>query len=125
MSLNWDVRNVKEEVVWNEHGKMNPRPYVLIWSTLVIQLSSITEKNVDEFYRRLNLWQYNVAHLLVDDEGKPDYLTIQDVRDMIGLKVNVIGITRLAWDRYFKDVLFREAEATVYNKTKKTQEVTF
>ena len=111
MSLDWDVRKVRDGVVWD------------IWSTLVIQLSSITEKNVDEFYRRLNLWQYGVSPLL-NYGGEPCYLTLEDVRDMIGLKVNVIGITRLAWDRYFKDVLFRDVQATVWSQTHKKKEVT-
>ena len=122
MSLNWDVRKVRDGVVWDAEGKMKPRANVIIWSTIAIQLGEITEKNVDEFYRRLNLWQYGVSPLLTYG-GEPYYLTLEDVRDMIGLKVNAISITAKAWDRHFKDVLFRDVQSTVWSKTRKKEEV--
>ena len=42
----------------------------------------------------------------------------------IGLKVNAISITAKAWDRHFKDVLFRDVQSTVWSETHKKKEVT-
>jgi hypothetical protein len=62
MSLDYDTTRIDEakraEVFPpDEAGKMHDALHVLIWITMAIDIGEITEKNVDEFWTRVWIWQ--------------------------------------------------------------------
>lgn len=95
MALTWDITGIKdyEQVCRVEHdGKsyLNPVTEGLIFSTMYIELGSITEKNWKEFYRRIHVWERAVGPILLSSTDKIPYMTPQNIRDHIGLRCNVI-----------------------------------
>lgn len=106
MSLNWDVSKVKD---WKD---LDPTLRdTIIWATLVVDLGEITEKNWEEFYIRVHVWEGFLGAFLVGPDGpvpiKPD-----QVKRMIGMNTNVGNKTRRQWmsrlsdrmDRYLDDL---------------------
>ena len=60
----------------------------LIFATMYIGIDQITEGNAWRFWVRLNAWERCVGHLVVTGEGTPYSITIEDVRNHIGLRTN-------------------------------------
>lgn len=98
MSLNWDVSKVSEDVrlVADPDGGepvMNPVTNALIWATMAVGIGEITEKNVEEFYTRLHVWEIALGPYLSDTDKdgnrKPYLMTPTDVQNHIGLVANV------------------------------------
>lgn len=60
MSLDWDTTAITDPEVNfppDEQGRMNDDLHVLIWLTIPTGMHSITDKNVEEFWRRVDIWQ--------------------------------------------------------------------
>ena len=65
MSLNWDLTTIEnnKELCWvpstEEAGKVELHTVtnVLIWATMLVGFSKITEKNYKDFHRRLIEWE--------------------------------------------------------------------
>lgn len=110
MSLNWNLSKIAnhETLAWEQDGTMKARTEALIWSTMAVDIGRITEKNVDEFWRRLDLYQHAVGALLGNANG-PIYFTRDDVVAHIGLSVNVSDTSPAAWNRRFSKILFDRA----------------
>jgi hypothetical protein len=60
---------------------------------MVIDLGEITEKNCLEFYTRMMM--YSMIN------GCYDTITLDDVKDHIGLKTNVMDQSKAKWNRKF------------------------
>jgi len=118
MSLNWNVTDVPDSVVWqtsveteqpgdqwfkSEGGvwtRMNPTTDLLIWKTMSVDLGSIEEANLDEWLFRLKVLQgLNGPDGTVWEDGEraPWNLSMQDLVDHIGLRTNVARKTTLQW----------------------------
>ena len=110
MSLNWNLSKIAnhETLAWTKDGTLNPRTEALIWSTLALDIGRITEKNVDEFWRRLDLYQHSVGALLGNVNGDI-FLTRDDVVAHIGLRVNVTTKSRREWHTRMKSILLDRA----------------
>lgn len=119
MSLNWHHKRfatngentVMIEPDPNEAGslRVKPKSEALIFSFMFIWLTEITEKNVDEFWRRLNLWQTAFGSLFYGPGGTPGYFTREDIVEHIGLSTNVFPAwSAKKWDTEFKNRLFEE-----------------
>jgi len=136
MSLNWYVANIKnsDDVCWLTATKnsvmdgrvrgeeyLHPITNTLIWATMAIGLSEITEKNVDEWAARYAL-AYKVGWLSpltvwngepVGPDGKnahcftERYITRADLEQHIGLSTNANDESASAWR---KRVIERVAE---------------
>jgi hypothetical protein len=95
MSLNW---NIEKCANWKKLGtKQNwPVTNALIWATMAVQMGEITQRNFEEFYRRLNIIESKNGTFLnrpgADGEYEPYFITKADVVKRIGLRTNV-GIT--------------------------------
>jgi hypothetical protein len=91
MSLNWDIRNMHGHEQLHEDEREWQITNNLIWSTIAVDMGSITDDNWQEFYARLSTWErlmgYSTEHLT----------TPQQVRRRIGLVCNVSTTTRLQW----------------------------
>jgi hypothetical protein len=116
MSLNWSVKDIEDSdnLCWitrerlpsegdgDEITVMNPVTEALIWLSISVKLYGITEKNAPEWYARIHFCEVfdagGSAFLKAVDqetgETKPRPITPEDVRQHIGLKVNVGNETR-------------------------------
>lgn len=118
MALNWSVKNVPnfeevcyriapEDQPWNgaKAGDkvLTSLTYVLVMSTMMIDLGQWTSKNIDEVYRRLALWEKVFGPL-----RKGAYVTQAEVEAHIGLHCNVINTTAAAWNKKFIEAASRE-----------------
>jgi hypothetical protein len=102
MSLNWDIRNIKdfETVCKDEDGALKSLTHVLILSTMGVGIGALTDKSWMDFYVRLNVIQREGA-LLRDGDGNDVYITPADVKAHIGLHTNVRNETNAAWFKRF------------------------
>jgi hypothetical protein len=101
MSLNFDLRKVNQyKRLYKKTGdgnfKLNQISETIILSTMSVGMGSITEKNWEKFYNRLHLLEtIHGSFFYSRNRGKmiPRYITKDDVKRLIGLKVNVIDLT--------------------------------
>jgi hypothetical protein len=107
MSLDWSVRNVKDfETVCQEVADYDapnrgikvgdriwkPITQGLVWATMAVGFSSITEANAAEFYGRLRLWELVSGSFVTTVEGDV-LITLEDVRAHIGLYSNASKVS--------------------------------
>ena len=110
MALNWDLTQIKnsETLCWTpskeEEGKfqMHGVTEVLIWSTMLVGFSKITEKNYKDFHRRLIEWEVVAGGMLMfwekDKETPSNRMpTLQEVQAHIGLTTNASTKTNRQW----------------------------
>lgn len=103
MSLRWDWSQGvdRDDLGWIEDGNGRPRvapiTEAVIFATMAVGISRITEKRASQFTERVTAWEaVNGTHLQVPIDGgwAPRPLTIADVRDHIGLHTNATSLTR-------------------------------
>jgi hypothetical protein len=116
MALTWDVTKVKNHKTrcyqqsiddngkpeFDDNGKplyqLKPLTEALIWSTIMVDLGEITEKNYREFAWRLRLYSATTGDKLMlqlgDDGEREGYDPTEDeVKAHIGMRCNVCDIT--------------------------------
>jgi hypothetical protein len=109
MPLNWDLAKVEN---WNdlftteENGnrRMIFKNERIVMHTMAIGVRSITEKNWEKFYGRVQMWERIKGAGYYTHEGhQPIYTTQDDVKRMIGLETNASEFSkteflkRLSW----------------------------
>ena len=118
MPLNYDYGKVKVKTwepdgTFNKDGEpMGKMPDVLnslIWITMSIGISSITEKNWEDFYTRMKLLGVDRNLLRIDENGSPTIpISAEDVRDHIGLMTNASTMTKSQFLKHAYEVASRE-----------------
>ena len=92
MGLNWSVSGVKNyKELYDEKKILNVITNTLITATIPVGMDEITEKNHEEFYTRLKMWENAHGTFMNDitDEGKkPHPFTLEYIRRHIGLRTN-------------------------------------
>ena len=94
MSLNWDVTKVKDfeakfpDIVDGENRQWNGKFMCLMYYNMFTDMGAITEKNASEFYTRIKIYD-KLFGCLSNVKGVPHPLTYQDVKDVIGMSINV------------------------------------
>ena len=114
MSLNWSVKKVPEKFWKGDDNPEWPITNALIWATMEVDLGEITEKNAEEFYRRL--FCMDVVY------GQPKRFTLRQVRDRIGLSTNVADRTKRQFDAKVSKVLTRRADAARHLEEKEERD---
>ncbi len=110
MSLDWSIDRVKDYktrcwVAAEKKGrvKLADDTDFLVWATMVVDLGSITKTNWPEWAFRLQVLkqcQYPLSHTYSKDGGTSEYwLTIQQIKDHIGMGTNVTTLPRGKWLR--------------------------
>lgn len=121
MALHWDVRDIadKDTVTTSPstRGKTDkewhPITHALIMGSMVIGIGHITEKNYKKVARRYA--QYQMLGALLGSQVMPKiYITEEDVRKHIGLKMNVADITDAAWHKHLITMIDRDC-ASIQN----------
>ncbi len=135
MALTWNVSNVTdwEEIVAETRPTPMGAEYVdgvsveqmnqdrittwIIFRSMDIGMNGITLKNVDEFFRRLNVlqtWQPEASPRLFTgslddkvtlDNYSPTPVTLEDVQRRIGLSTNASTYTRAKFDSMVKKAM--------------------
>lgn len=113
MSLNWDISKVKnwEELydkgTWKNDFEFEPDPKgkekrlqtrtdALIWVTMSVGMGQITEKNHEEFFKRVAFLE-TIGSAYRMRGGKPVKYTLEDIKRHIGLSTNVSTETQAKW----------------------------
>ena len=107
MALTWDLRNVNlpQETLYvkedsgEEH--LNPITWSIVWSTIFIGFNELTEKNLNEWHRRMK--QLEISGMGLLGEKDSDVKRMPNLRELklhIGLKTNGSLIKKgSAWNR--------------------------
>ena len=107
MPLNYNYSKIKESTkVFEPDGTFddegNELGYIaqvldtLIWATLSVGLSDITEKNWKDFYTRMKIMGKDRSLLRKDKNGRYTVpISAQEVKDHIGLTTNATKLTKL------------------------------
>lgn len=107
MALNWNIEKVANYKELTE-GSEWVTTDLLIWGTMFVGMHQITDKNYKEFYARYHLVELlSGAFSTVD--GKPRFVTLEDVKRRIGLSTNAGTVPRTTFikqkvGRYFKEI---------------------
>jgi hypothetical protein len=109
MAFQYDLSAIKNhETLCFAEGEstgFNPVTNYILWGTLLIGIDRITDANAAEAYAR-----FKVAHKMWAIEGSKFTLTMQDVRDHIGMKTNAQNETRSEWLKRIKDSIKRDLD---------------
>tara|TARA_Y100001937_G_scaffold74659_1_gene101601 strand:+ start:25 stop:438 length:414 start_codon:yes stop_codon:yes gene_type:complete len=126
MALTWDLRNVDlpQETLYvkedsgEEH--LNPITWAIVWSTIFIGFNEITEKNLNDWHRRMK--QLEISGMGLLGEKDSDVKRMPNLRELklhIGLKTNGSLIKKgSAWNRE----LVRQVNLTADTIIKKEKE---
>ena len=107
MALTWDLRNVDlphetlyvKEDSGEEH--LNPITLAIVWSTIFIGFNELTEKNLNDWHRRMK--QLEISGMGLLGEKDSDVKRMPNLRELklhIGLKTNGSLIKKgSAWNR--------------------------
>ena len=107
MALTWDLRNVDlpQETLYvkedsgEEH--LNPITWAIVWSTIFIGFNELTEKNLNEWHRRMK--QLEISGMGLLGEKDSDVKRMPNLRELklhIGLKTNGSLIKKgSAWNK--------------------------
>jgi hypothetical protein len=107
MALTWDLRNVNlpQETLYvkedsgEEH--LNPITWAIVWSTIFIGFNELTEKNLNDWHRRMK--QLEISGMGLLGEKDSDVKRMPNLRELklhIGLKTNGSLIKKgSAWNR--------------------------
>jgi hypothetical protein len=113
MPLDWNVGKVKDyKTLCFEPDPEDPteqRVTVTTWKLIeathfVVRMSSITEKNAEEFFRRLNLYEttfHTLRYRFTEGKREPLFYTLDEVKAHIGLYTNSSTKTKRQWERDF------------------------
>lgn len=88
MALTWNIEKVKD---WKQKKKKQRNRVLLdalIYLTMTIGINKITEKNFIQFFMRVSTYEQLRGACILKKNGKPLYITLDDVRTWIGLTTN-------------------------------------
>tara|TARA_Y100000593_G_scaffold92335_1_gene183585 strand:- start:5157 stop:5615 length:459 start_codon:yes stop_codon:yes gene_type:complete len=122
MSLNWSLKDCKDaDRLCNASGSEKPvdilqwkKTEALIWATLSLGLSNITEENYKEFWLRVNMTEnYEgpwMGAVLEDNKRMDIYFSLQDIKDRIGMYTNAETLTFNQWMKKKRKVWYEGSE---------------
>ena len=120
MSLSWDLTTIghHERKCWTEteDGKaLSPVTSALIWACVSVDMQEITIANYGEFYTRYLMICAANGNLTFPG------LTLQDIKDHVGLWTNVRTKTRAQFNRKVGSMMRDQAERAVRHEEKGTE----
>ena len=102
MALNWDMKKVHDIEELHSSDYEWAVTESIIFSTMAIDLGSISDSNLDEWQFRIAVYQ-NLHGAIMRIDGKPFYVTMAHIERRVGLKVNVVDIPRSKWIKKVTD----------------------
>lgn len=119
MSLNWSIKKVEnvQEIIDDPDEAVITE--AIVWSTIAVGFGEITEKNAQEFYARLSVYEQLYGTML-QAEGKEIPLTPENISRRIGLHTNVFpNKTETQWKKGLTDRALADARRVFDKATKK------
>lgn len=118
MGLNWSVEKVKDrETVcfYQKDGEqyLKAKTESLIFYSMSCGYSSITEKNVATVAARVLAMERIFGASVTNGDGTKAPITVQDIKDHIGLSTNASNETEASWRKRMMDNLMRDIDWTV------------
>lgn len=115
MSLNvLALPRAEERKVYSQEGwDYNPVTKSIIFFTMAVDLGEITEKNWEEFYNRVYVWQKIYGPMFRHSDGKAVVVSPEDVVNHIGMKTNVINRTKIQFLKKIGQLLDEDAERDI------------
>jgi hypothetical protein len=91
MSLDFNLSKIRDrEELLDEGGQLHPRWAAIVFACMSVGIGEITSKNIDEFWKRLDIIQaVDGPHLCGHEDPEQNWLTRADVERMVGLTTNV------------------------------------
>ncbi|RDJ35734.1 MAG: hypothetical protein DWQ19_13025 [Crenarchaeota archaeon] len=111
MSLDWSLEKVHN---WEELANNRTHRNItdaIVFKTMAIGISEITEKNYVEFYQRIRVWEQAFgASMYYSEQGKRHEwpITLFDVKRRIGLFTNASRLTEKQFLKLLSENLFRD-----------------
>jgi len=107
MALTWDITNVDlpQEILYekNDEGEehLNPITWAIIWSTIFLGFNELTEKNLNDWHRRMKQLEISGMGLLGERDSDVKRMpNLEELKLHIGLKTNGAMIKKgSAWNR--------------------------
>ena len=97
--------------------RMNPVTNRLVWLTMSIGIRYITEKNFEQFFHRVFIYEHAVGASRYDKDRNEKFFTLQEVHDNIGLRSNADERTEANFRKMIFENLMDGAErAADYEK---------
>lgn len=123
MSLNYDTTKVNTIKLTNKEGNMSAITNCLIFITMAVGISEITNKNYKDFFARVRVYEKSCGNYmnLYDDETNETikyYITLEDIKDFIGLKTNASTLTKTEFLNNVLRIVIEHAERELKNKDK-------
>ena len=104
MSLNFNLEGIEnyKEKCWlemtNGGFKVHPLTDTLIWTSVFIGLNEITKANINEWVKRVKMYEHVMGALRVK-EGKDVPLTQEEIESHIGLWTNATKKTKTMFNK--------------------------
>jgi len=102
MSLDFNTSKIKPKVdgsdpVRTKDGDLTGLAQTVIFMSMFVDLGEITPKTADAFFGRANLYEHALGAMRKNKDGSDLFLTLEEVRSMIGLTTNVANKTEKAF----------------------------
>lgn len=109
MSLDYDLGDIKDwkKVCQEEDGAMKPLTHQLIFMCMVVDLTAITDKNIDEWRFRMAFY----SRIYGEDRKLPSR---DDLVKHIGLRTNVSTLSRAAWMKRHVKAVSEQVERSIH-----------
>lgn len=97
MSLDYDLSKCPNEWDWYWSDEQREVTRAIIFSTMWVGIGDITEKNLEEFVERFNMWDLSLGYGSATfqevnkrtGEKKNKWMTVDMLRPYVGLHTNV------------------------------------
>ena len=94
MALNWSIAEVENYEELLDENKCLKAPFEgIVLATIQVGLDEITNKNWEEFYKRINFVE-KVTGCYYYKDGKPLYITQDEIKRLIGMHTNATKKTK-------------------------------
>lgn len=112
MSLNWNLQKCKD---WQSLKTYEEWPItnLMIWSTMILSITEITEKNLPEWVWRMKFLKH-IDYAIFSKGDKPYWPDEKDIRKRIGLHTNAGTKPRAAWLRDMVRILSEQVDRTIH-----------
>jgi hypothetical protein len=111
MSLNWDSNKCVNPLPANETEASERE--CLIWGSIALDLGSVTEENVDEWYFRFKFCE-QIGRAVTTHPMRRDV-----IKRWVGLSMNVVTLTRKKWMKKIMDNVERDVRDDIYLENQK------
>jgi len=86
-----------------KYSMLRRSTYALIVMSMGFGIASVTEKNVDKVFGRINFMERLKGTYFNNEDGSPLFMTLEEVKENIGFRTNVSEKTK---SQFLKDLTY-------------------